>query len=116
MSEIHRSCTTQRWSESVSWQGLLFLCEVASQLDGDIRLQATEVLAALAQRLNEAGSDQRRILNATIYLPDPADLAGFNAVWDDWVPAGCAPVRACIHAPLTDPRLRVEIQMMAALA
>lgn len=116
MTEIHRSGTTRRWSDTVSWQGLLFLCEVPSQLDADIKGQASEVLAALAQRLAEAGSDNRRILNATIYIPDPADLAGFNAVWDDWVPAGCAPVRACIHAPLTDARMRVEIQMMAALA
>lgn len=116
MTEIHRSGTTKRWSDAVSWQGLLFLCEVPSQLDADIKGQASEVLAALAQRLEEAGSNNRRILNATIYIPDPADLAGFNALWDEWVPAGCAPVRACIHAPLTDPRMRVEIQMMAALA
>lgn len=116
MTEIHRSGTTRRWSDTVSWQGLLFLCEVPSQLDADIGGQASEVLAALAQRLEEAGSNSRRILNATIYIPDPADLAAFNALWDDWVPAGCAPVRACIHAPLTDPRMRVEIQMMAALA
>lgn len=116
MTEIHRSGTTRRWSETVSWQGLLFLCEVSSQLDADIRVQAAEVLATLAQRLEDAGSDQRRILNATIYIPDPADLAAFNVLWDAWVPAGCAPVRACIHAPLTDPRLRVEIQMMAAIA
>lgn len=116
MTEIHRSGTTRRWSETVSWQGLLFLCEVSSQLDADIRVQAAEVLATLAQRLEEAGSDQRRILNATIYIPDPADLAAFNALWDAWVPAGCAPVRACIHAPLTDARMRVEIQMTAAIA
>lgn len=114
MSEIKRSGTTRRWSDAVAWQQLLFLCEVPGQLDGDIAEQTREVLATLDQRLGEAGSSRQRILNATIYLPSREDLDAFNAIWDEWVPAGHAPVRACVHAALTDPRMRVEIQMVAA--
>lgn len=114
MGEIKRSGTTRRWSDAVAWQGLVFLCEVPGQLDAGIAEQTRDVLAMLDQRLSDAGSSRQRILNATIYLPSREDLAGFNAVWDDWIPAGHAPVRACVHAALTDPRMRVEIQMVAA--
>lgn len=115
MSEIIRTGTTRRWSDTVSWQGLLFLCEVPDKLDGDVAAQAREVFAALDQRLAAAGSDRSCLLSATIIIPDPADLDAFNFLWDEWIPAGSAPVRACIHASLTDPRMRLEIQGMAAI-
>ncbi len=113
--DITRRGTTQRWSDTTVWNGLLFLCEVPTQLDTDIRQQTAEVLSLLNDSLVAAGSSNRYLLNATIYVPDPNDLGGFNEVWDAWVPSGCAPVRACIHAQLTKPAMRVEIQAIAAL-
>ena len=52
------------------------------------------MLAQLDAQLTAAGSGRGRILNATIYLPDPADLAAFNALWDGGFPPGrrrCGP-------------------------
>ncbi|MFM8172510.1 MAG: Rid family hydrolase, partial [Pirellulaceae bacterium] len=46
----------------------------------------------------------------------PEDLATFNSIWDAWVPAGHAPVRACIHAALAAPGYRVELVVTAARA
>lgn len=114
MDDICRQGTTGRWSDTVAWQGLLFLCEVPEDLGGDLVAQAAEVLRFLEQRLAAGGSHKGRLLSATIYLPDPADLADFNRLWEAWLPAGTAPVRACLHASLTDPRMRVEIQAIAA--
>lgn len=114
MSDIHRTGTTRRWSDAVTWRGLIFLCEVPSNLDGDIAVQAREVLQLLESRLIAAGANPSRLLSVTIILPYPADLDEFNRLWDEWVPAGSAPVRACIHAALTDARMRVEIQATAA--
>jgi enamine deaminase RidA (YjgF/YER057c/UK114 family) len=37
-----------------------------------------------------------------------------NAVWDNWVPEGHAPARACGEAKLARPELRVEIIVTAA--
>ncbi|MFB0936922.1 MAG: Rid family hydrolase, partial [Propionivibrio sp.] len=51
---------------------------------------------------------------ATIYLRDMADYAAMNAVWDEWVPEGTAPVRACVEARLANPDMRVEIVIVAA--
>jgi enamine deaminase RidA (YjgF/YER057c/UK114 family) len=111
---IKRNGTTGMWSDTASFGGLVFLCEVAEDLSGDIAAQTAQVLTTLAQQLEAAGSDTRRILNATIYLPDPADRPRFNELWGQWLPRDCAPVRACLHANLVDPRMRVEIQLIAA--
>ncbi|MDH4395521.1 MAG: RidA family protein [Limnobacter sp.] len=112
---IQRYGTTQRWSDAVVFNRVAYLCEVPSNLDGDIHAQTQEVLGLLKSRLEEVGSSGECILNATIYIPDPADLPGFNALWDAWVPQGTAPVRACIHAALTNPKMRVEVTLQAAI-
>ena len=44
-----------------------------------------------------------------------ADFAEMNAVWDAWVPEGCAPARACGEARLARDSLKVEIIVTAAL-
>ncbi len=112
---IVRSGTTPMWSDTASFGGLVFLCEVAEDSSGDIAAQTAQVLAGLEKRLAEAGSDVSRLLMATIYLPYREDRPRFNELWAQWIPAGCAPVRACIHAALVDASMRLEIQAIAAV-
>ncbi len=45
--------------------------------------------------LQEAGTGKSKLLKAIVWLADMADLDEMNAVWDAWVPDGCAPTRAC---------------------
>lgn len=115
-ADLVRHGVTRRWADAVACGGLVFLCEVPSSPEADFETQAAEVLGQLERQLLAAGSDKTRMLNATIYLPDLDHLGAFNALWDAWVPEGCAPVRACVAAGLADPRLLVEIQLTAALA
>ena len=42
------------------------------------------------------------------------DYAAMNEVWDDWVPEGTAPARACVEAKLANPGYRVEMVVTAA--
>ena len=58
------------------------------------------MLAQIDDLLFEAGTDKSKILSATIYLPDMADFAAMNAVWEKWVAAGRAPARATVQAKL----------------
>jgi enamine deaminase RidA (YjgF/YER057c/UK114 family) len=55
------------------------------------------------------------LLSATIYMPDLADFAAMNAVWEQWVVPGQTPARATVEAKLARPEYRVEIQVVAAL-
>ena len=111
---IRRIGTGTRWSDIVVHNGVLYVVEVPETLDGGITRQTEEVLASLEASLAAGGSSKDRLLLVTIYLADMADLEAFNAVWDQWVPPGTAPVRACVQARLGNPRYKVELQVTAA--
>ena len=111
---IERHGTTRRYSDVVAFGHSVHLVEVAQSLAGDITTQTREVLASIEQTLIRAGSDKSRLLQVTIYLADIGEIAALNAVWDDWVPAGTAPARACIEAKLADPGYRIEVVVLAA--
>lgn len=111
---IERHGTTRRYSDTVVHGGTVYLVEVPQTLSADITGQTREMLDSVETLLEQAGSDKSRLLQATIYLRDMADYAAMNAVWDDWVPEGTAPVRACVEARLANPDMRVEIVIVAA--
>lgn len=113
---IQRLRTETRYSEIVVHHGTVYLAgQLADDYAGDIAQQTRETLASIERLLAEAGSDKSRLLAVTIHLADLADYAGMNAVWDAWLPAGCAPARTCVGAKLYDPRARVEMTVVAAL-
>jgi enamine deaminase RidA (YjgF/YER057c/UK114 family) len=60
--------------------------------------------------LAKAGTDKTKLLRATIWLSDIRTVDDMDKVWDAWVPAGCAPARACIEALLQGPEMKVEIR------
>ena len=111
---IERHGTTRRYSDVVTHGNTIYLVEVPDTLLADITVQVREVLAAVDKRLLQAGSSKSRLLMTTIYLRDMADYDGMNAVWDDWVPEGTAPARACVQARLANPEMRVEVVVIAA--
>jgi len=90
--------------------------QVAGDATEDITGQTRQVLAQIDALLSEADSDKTKILSATIYLPDMADFAAMNAVWEKWVAPGQTPARATVEARLASPEYRVEIQVVAATA
>lgn len=112
---IQRHGTTQRYSDSVVHHGTVYLVEVPSNPEGDIGAQTANLLASVEQLLVQAGSNRSKLLMVTVYLSDMADYDGMNTIWDAWVPAGCAPTRACVQARLANPGWRVEMAITAAL-
>jgi enamine deaminase RidA (YjgF/YER057c/UK114 family) len=112
---IQRRGTTRRYSDSVVFKDTVYLVEVPSNLADDISAQTENLLASIERLLLDAGSDKSRLLLATIYLADMADYDAMNAVWDAWVPEGCAPTRACVQACLANPGYRVEMVVIAAV-
>tara|TARA_B110000908_G_C10078707_1_gene368542 strand:+ start:474 stop:722 length:249 start_codon:yes stop_codon:yes gene_type:complete len=71
-------------------------------------------LAKVDALLEQAGSDRKHILSATLYIKDMQYFAAMNAVWDSWVPEGFAPARACVEASMARDSLLVEISVIAA--
>ena len=88
--------------------------QVADDPSADISGQTQQILTQIDSLLAEAGSDKTKVLSATIYLPDIADFAAMNKVWENWVVPGQTPARATVEAKLAAPEYRVEIQVIAA--
>jgi enamine deaminase RidA (YjgF/YER057c/UK114 family) len=88
--------------------------QVAEDPHQGITGQVESVLAQIDRLLDEAGTDKKHILSATIYLPNMSDFAAMNAVWEKWVPQGDTPARATVEAKLANPKYKVEIQVVAA--
>ncbi len=115
MSDIVRHGVTRRWSDAVIYGGVAHFVEVPDDPSQDARGQFRQVLSQIEARLHQVGSNTTRLLQVLIYLPNPGDLPLFNEQWDDWVPEGHAPSRACIHAALANPAYRIEMILTAAV-
>lgn len=113
---LRRFHVGDRLSEMTIFNGTVYLAgQVAADASGDIRSQTRQVLAAIDRLLAEAGTDNAHILMAQIFLPDLADFAAMNEIWEDWVAPGDAPPRATVQARLAKPEWRIEIVVTAAL-
>ncbi len=114
---IERINVSERASAIVINNGIVYLSgQVAEDPDADIQDQARSTLARVDALLAEAGTDREHLLSATIYLRDIANhFALFNEVWNDWVPSGHSPARACVQAHMARAALLVEICITAAV-
>lgn len=115
---LQRIRSNERMSAAVTFANLVFLAgQVPDDRSENADGQTRQVLAKIDSLLAEAGSDRSRILSAQIWLKDiEADFAAMNAVWSEWLPAGCAPARATVEARLASADVLVEIMVIAASA
>jgi enamine deaminase RidA (YjgF/YER057c/UK114 family) len=115
MTIIQRKETKQRMSRIVIHQGVIYLCgQVCADATQSIEHQTQTMLNKVDQLLVDAGSDKQHMLSATIYIKDMQDFAAMNTIWDNWVPEGYAPARACVQASMARPELLVEVSVVAA--
>ncbi len=113
---ITRSHTNSRMSQLVVHGDTIYLAgQVASDSSANITVQTRQVLDTIDELLAETGSDKSRILSAQIWLANIGHYAAMNEVWDEWMPEGDAPARACIEARLALPDLLVEIGIIAVV-
>ena len=114
MEDIQRHETGQRMSQIVIHGDTIYLAGQVGRRGDSVADQTRTCLKQIEAHLATAGSDKRRILQATIWLADMSDFAEMNEVWDAWVPDGHAPARACGEAKLASPELKVEFLITAA--
>ena len=55
------------------------------------------------------------MLQVIVWLKTMDDFDAMNRVWEDWVPEGHAPARACGRADLASDELLVEFTVTAAM-
>lgn len=111
---IERYGITQRYSDLVVHNDTIYLVEVPVTEGANVTVQTRELLHSVERQLHAVGSDKSKLLLVQIYLRDMADYSAMNDVWEDWLPTGTAPVRACVQAQLANPEFRVEMVITAA--
>jgi len=110
---IERFNTNDRSSKIVTHNGVAYLSGQVG--DGEsLSEQAIDCLGRVDTLLQEIGSSREKMLQATVWLSDMKYFAEFNTIWNDWVPTGYAPARACGEAKLAREILKVEVIVTAA--
>ncbi|MBS0550224.1 MAG: RidA family protein [Proteobacteria bacterium] len=116
MNDIRRIDCGPRMSEAVAVGNRIYCSGmIPEETSTDISDQVRQALAEIDSLLAKGGSHKTKILTATIWLADIGDFAAMNAVWDAWVVPCQTPARATVEAKLNDPRMKVEIMVVAAL-
>jgi enamine deaminase RidA (YjgF/YER057c/UK114 family) len=110
---IERIETGARSSKIVKHNGVAYLTGQVAEGE-TIQEQVSKCLANIDALLLKAGSTRENLLRVTIWLADMKDFDGLNEVWNEWVPTGHAPARACGEAKLARPELKVEFIVYAA--
>ena len=106
----------RRMSKIVIHNGTIYLCgQVAEDSNTDIKEQTRTMLDKVDDLLEQAGSDRKHILSATIYISDMKNFAEMNEIWDAWMIQGHSPARACVEVSLARPELLVEVSIIAAV-
>ena len=93
--------------------GVLYTAQIPIRADGsietgDIAAQARLTFDNLKRTLQAAGGGLDDVAQVLIYLPDPKDFAGMNAVYGEYF-GKPYPNRATIVAQLMVPGARIEI-------
>ncbi len=115
MSSVTRHEPSAVYSKATQAGGLVFTAGiVASKLDADVKAQTEEILAEIDRLLALCGTDKTKIASASIWLSDIRSREAMNVAWNAWTGGQNLPGRACVEAKLADPRMLVEIGVVAA--
>jgi enamine deaminase RidA (YjgF/YER057c/UK114 family) len=113
---ISRIDPGKRLAGAVKHNNTLYLSgQVADTETGSVEVQTREVLAKIDDLLKKAGSSKSKLLMINVYLPNIADFAEMNKVYDAWLDTANLPARATVETRLASPNLRVEMSAIAAV-
>lgn len=112
---IKRHESTAVYSKATEANGFVFTAGVIpTELGRDCEGQTAEVLAEIDRLLALAGTTKANVVQATVWLNDIRHREAMNKVWSAWLDGKNAPARATVEGKLIDPRMIVEISVVAA--
>lgn len=112
---IVRHESNEIYSKAAEAGGLVFTAGIVpSDLSKCVKGQTEEVLQEIDRLLALAGTSKDKVVQATIWLADIRHREQMNEAYKAWTAGKNTPVRACVEAKLVDPRMLVEISVVAA--
>ena len=94
--------------------GLVYCVASAPDVSKDLPGQTEDVLDLLDGLLRDGGTDRSRIVKAEVVVTDHDRKAEFDAIWSQWIPLDCGPVRSFVQSKMPDGD-QVEVILTAAL-
>lgn len=86
--------------------------ETMQLAEGDIKVQAEQVMKNLFAILESAGATADTVLKTTCFLKDMNDFVAFNEVYASYFPR-TAPARSCIEVARLPKDVLVEVEAVA---
>ena len=106
------------YSQAVSVNGILYTSgqipidpATGKLVEGDIRVQAEQVMKNLGAVLEAAGSSFDKAVKTTCFLADMNDFAAFNEVYGKYFTS--LPARSCVAVKTLPKNVLVEVEVTA---
>lgn len=108
------------YSQGIIANGMLFASgqipivpETGAVLEGDITVQATQVMKNVGEILKAAETDFEHVVKTTCFLAEMADFAAFNAVYEQYFTG--KPARSCVAVKQLPKDVLCEVEVIACL-
>lgn len=106
------------YSQGIIANGMLFasgqipiIPDTGAIAEGDITVQATQVMKNVGEILKAAGTDYEQVVKTTCFLAEMADFAAFNAVYEQYFTG--KPARSCVAVKQLPKDVLCEVEVIA---
>ena len=108
------------YSQGILANGFLFasgqipiIPETGAIAEGDITVQAEQVMKNVGEILKEAGTDYESVVKTTCFLAEMSDFAAFNNVYEKYFTG--KPARSCVAVKQLPKDVLCEVEVIAVV-
>lgn len=108
------------YSQGILANGFLFasgqipiIPETGAIAEGDITVQAEQVMKNVGEILKEAGADYESVVKTTCFLAEMSDFAAFNSIYEKYFTG--KPSRSCVAVKQLPKDVLCEVEVIAVV-
>ena len=108
------------YSQGILANGFLFasgqipiIPETGAIAEGDITVQAQQVMKNVGEILKEAGADYESVVKTTCFLAEMSDFAAFNSIYEKYFTG--KPARSCVAVKQLPKDVLCEVEVIAVV-
>lgn len=108
------------YSQGIIVNGMLYasgqipiIPETGAIAQGDITVQAKQVMLNVGEILKAAGTDFEHVVKTTCFLAEMADFAAFNSVYEQYFTG--KPARSCVAVKELPKNVLCEVEVIACM-
>jgi 2-iminobutanoate/2-iminopropanoate deaminase len=109
------------YSQAIRTDGFIFISgqipvnpKTGAIVDGDIKMQADQVLKNLSAILQASGSDLEKVVKTTVFMTNLDDFADFNVIYAKYL-GKAKPARSTVQVARLPKEVLLEIEAIATV-